>query len=46
MQDRSCKHCKWIGEKEILIGKIHWCGAKSEETALGGYCPNFRPKKK
>lgn len=45
MQDRSCKFCRWIGEKEILIGKIHWCGAKSEETKLGGYCPNFRQKK-
>lgn len=44
--DRSCKFCKRLETKKILIGNIPWCGAKSEETKLGGYCPNFRPKKK
>lgn len=45
MKDRSCLHCKWKGSKETLVGKIHWCRAKSKETQLNDYCINFIEKK-
>lgn len=44
--NRSCKNCKWKGSKENLLGKILWCGAKSEETTLTDYCINFSEKSK
>lgn len=44
--NRSCEFCKWRGKKGLFIGPVHWCGANDRETALGGYCTNFREKKK
>lgn len=46
MKNRSCLHCKWRTEKNILTGTIEWCGAKSKETVLSDYCINFQEKKK
>ncbi len=44
--NKRCKNCKWIDEKEDFSGKVIWCGAKSEETTLNGYCKNFKYKLK